>query len=173
MDTQTLPASITGTPDGATFAPQTGLDPGAYRRVAEALGPVLADSYLLFIKTQGLHWNVSGGNFYGVHQLTEKIYQELYEALDVLAERIRALGQPAPASYASYGRMSRIADTESAGAPADQVRGLIADNGILCDTLRAALAVAEEDNDVVTVDLLTQRLGKHEQYGWMLEMLVS
>lgn len=169
----TLPASITGDPDGATFQPQTGLDRDAYRRVAEALGPVLADSYLLFIKTQGLHWNVSGANFYGIHQLTERIYGEIYEALDVLAERIRALGQPAPASYTSYGEMSRLRDEESHGSPGDQVRNLIRDNGILCETLRTALEIAEDTNDVVTADLLTERLGQHEQYGWMLEMLVS
>jgi starvation-inducible DNA-binding protein len=165
--------SKTGNPDGATFKPKTGLKSEAYKSVAKALGPVLADSYQLFIKTQGVHWNMSGPNFYGLHTLTQRQYEELYAALDVLAERIRALGQPAPASYTSYGEMSRIKDEESDGSPDDQVRGLIRDNGILCDTLRDALGTAEDHDDVVTADLLTGRLAQHEQNGWMLQMVVS
>ena len=170
---KSTPPSKTGDPDGATFKPKTGLKSDAYKAAARALGPVLADSYLLFIKTQGVHWNMSGANFYGLHKLTEKQYQELYEAVDVLAERIRALGQPAPASYTSYGEMSRIKDEESDGSPEHQVRGLIRDNGILCETLRTALKIAEDHDDVVTVDMLTARLGQHEQNGWMLQMVVS
>lgn len=163
----------TSDPDGATFQPETGLRAEAYKIVATAMGPVLADSYQLFIKTQGVHWNVSGPNFYGLHQLTQSQYEDLYAAVDVLAERIRALGQPAPASYTRYGEMSRIKDEDSDGSPDDQVRVLIRDNGILCETLRTALEIAEDHDDVVTADLLTSRLAQHEQNGWMLQMIVS
>jgi starvation-inducible DNA-binding protein len=160
-------------PEGAEFQPQTGLERDAYVAVAEAMGPVLADSYQLFIKTQGVHWNVSGPNFYGLHKLTQDQYEDLYEAVDELAERIRALGQPAPASYTSYGQMSRIKDEESDGSPEHQVRVLIRDNGLVCQSLRDAIETAEEHEDLVTVDLLTQRLARHEQNSWMLQMIVS
>ncbi|MFQ3595884.1 MAG: DNA starvation/stationary phase protection protein [Sphingomonadaceae bacterium] len=84
------------------FTPATGLDRKAYAEVAEALGPVLADSYQLFIKTQGVHWNTHGANFYGLHKLTQEQYEDLYAAIDEIAERIRALGATAPASYTNY-----------------------------------------------------------------------
>ena len=156
--------------DPAQFTPETGLKPAEYRKVAEALGPVLADSYQLFIKTQGVHWNVSGANFFGLHKLTEEQYQDLYAAIDGIAERIRALGEPAPATYRAYGEMSHIRDEETRTAPLDQVRMLIRDNGTICKTLRAAIKVSEDNDDVVTADMLTTRLARHEQNGWMLRM---
>lgn len=171
--TTAIAPSRMGDPDGASFRPNTGLKAEAYADVAKALGPVLADSYQLFIKTQGVHWNMSGANFYGLHKLTQSQYEDLYAALDVVAERIRALGRPAPASYTSYGEMSCIKDEESDGSPDNQVGVLIRDNGLLCETLRAALKTAEYHDDVVTADLLTSRLARHEQNGWMLQMIVS
>lgn len=160
-------------PDPARFAPNTGLDRKSYRKVAAALGPVLADSYQLFIKTQGVHWNISGPNFYGLHKLTQEQYEDLYAAIDVIAERIRALGEPAPATYRAYGEMGRIKDEESADDPDVQVGMLIRDNGLLCETLRDAIDQAEKLGDVVTADLLTARLSQHEQNGWMLQMTAS
>lgn len=155
------------------FDPDTGLDTKAYAAVAEALGPVLADSYQLFIKTQGVHWNVRGPNFYGLHKLTEEQYTDLYEAIDEIAERIRSLGQVAPASYTSYGQMSSIRDEENDRSSESQIAMLVRDNGILCRTLREALDVAEKHDDVVTEDLLTERLARHEQNGWMMRMIIS
>lgn len=165
--------STPGEPEGAAFKPKTGLTPKAYSVVAEAMGPVLADSYQMFIKTQGVHWNVAGPNFYGLHKLTEGQYEDLYAAIDKIAERIRALGHPAPASYTSYGKMGRIRDEEGDGSPDQQVHMLIRDNGLLCQTLREACDVAEKNSDVVTADLLTNRLAQHEQNSWMLQMIVS
>jgi starvation-inducible DNA-binding protein len=155
------------------FDPDTGLDAKAYGAVAEALGPVLADSYQMFIKTQGVHWNVHGPSFYGLHKLTEDQYTDLYAAIDEIAERIRALGAPAPASYTSYGKMGEIRDEENDGSMESQVAMLVRDNGILCRTLRGALDVAEKHGDVVTEDLLTERLQRHEQNGWMLRMMIA
>jgi starvation-inducible DNA-binding protein len=157
----------------AEFEPNTGLEPDAYAAVADRLGAVLADSYQLFIKTQGVHWNVSGPNFYGLHKLTQDQYEDLYEAIDEIAERIRSLGQVAPATYRAYGEMGRIRDEESDPTPEAQLQTLVRDNGLLCETLRDAIEVAEEHGDVVTADLLTQRLSRHEQNGWMLRMTVS
>lgn len=161
------------TQTGSNFTPDSGLERKAYAEVAVALGPVLADSYQLFIKTQGVHWNVSGPNFYGLHKLTEGQYQELYEAIDVIAERIRQLGATAPATYTSYGEMSSIKDEQRDSTTHAEVSMLVRDNEILCKTLREALETAEGHNDVVTADLLTERLSKHEQHIWMLRMLIS
>jgi len=169
----TKPKPNTDLADPAQFTPETGLKPAEYRQVAEALGPVLADSYQLFIKTQGVHWNISGANFYGLHKLTMAQYEDLYAAIDEIAERIRSLGEPAPATYRAYGEMSNIRDEETRTALMDQVRTLIRDNGTICKTLRAAIKTSDEMNDVVTVDMLTARLARHEQNGWMLRMSAS
>lgn len=158
--------------DGA-FTPKSGLDADAYKAVADAMGPVLADSYQLFIKTQGVHWNVSGPNFHGLHKLTEAQYQDMYAAIDLIAERIRALGQPAPATYTAYGKLGRIRDEQPEGETIDHVSMLIRDNDLLCQTLRDAVDTADDADDVVTADLLTGRLAKHEQNGWMLRMLLG
>jgi len=155
------------------FTPDTGLKKQAYKKVAEALGPVLAESYQLFIKTQGVHWNVSGPNFFGLHKLTEAQYTDLYAAIDVIAERIRSLGARAPASYSSYGDMSGIRDEEEPASSEAMVKMLIRDNGILCETLRSGIETAEECDDVVTADLLTARLAQHEQSSWMLNMTIA
>lgn len=155
------------------FAPGTGLSEGAYAEVADELGKVLADSFQLFIKTQGVHWNVAGAAFYGVHKLTEQQYGEIYAAIDEIAERIRALGHKAPASYTTYGHLSCISDEDRPIDTGQQVSMLMRDNGLVCQTLRDALDIAEEHGDIVTADLLTRRLGDHEKYVWMLRMQIA
>lgn len=155
------------------FAPGTGLSDKAYADVAKALGHVLADSYQLFIKTQGVHWNVAGASFYGLHKLTEHQYEDLYAAVDLIAERIRALGHKAPASYTTYGKLSRITDEDGTLDAGQQVAMLMRDNGHVCASLREALSVAERHEDIVTADLLTQRLGEHEKSVWMLRMQIA
>ncbi len=166
-------ASGNGRRTAADFDPQTGLGPEAYRAVADALGPVLADSYQLFIKTQGVHWNVAGPNFYGLHKLTQEQYEDLYEAIDEIAERIRALGVAAPATYTAYGEMSCIKDEQRDGSMTAAIEMLASDNAKLCRTLRQAIETAEAHEDVVSADLLTVRLAQHEQNGWMLRMILS
>ena len=152
------------------FEPGTGLTPKAYSMVSEALGRVLADSYQLFIKTQGVHWNVAGASFYGLHKLTQGQYEDLYAAIDVVAERIRSLGHKAPASYTTYGELSIIKDEDKPLEAGQMVAMLTRDNGLLCKTLRSALEIAEQHDDVVTADMLTGRLAQHEQNVWMLRM---
>lgn len=155
------------------FAPGTGLEIKGYEAVATVLGTVLADSYQLFIKTQGVHWNVAGASFFGLHQLTEAQYGELYAAVDEIAERIRALGHKAPASYTTYGKLSRITDEDKATDAGQQVAMLMRDNATVCKSLREALDVAEDHDDIVTSDLLTRRLGQHEKNVWMLRMQIA
>ena len=92
--------------------PKIGMSAEARHEIADKLSVALADSYLLFIKTQGVHWNVTGPTFFGLHKLTEAQYENLYEAIDTLAERMRALGAKAPASYHRYGDLSAIEDKD-------------------------------------------------------------
>ncbi len=155
------------------FEPGTGLSAETYVVVSEALGRVLADSYQLFIKTQGVHWNVAGASFFGLHKLTQAQYEDLYAAIDVIAERIRALGHKAPASYTTYGELSRITDEDRPLDAGQMVSMLMRDNGLVCESLRDALETADELDDVVTVDLLTTRLAQHEQNVWMLRMQIA
>ena len=155
------------------FKIYTGLKSASATKCAEALGRVLADCYQMFIKTQGVHWNVAGPSFYGIHKLTEQQYGDLYEAIDHIAERIRSLGHKAPASYSTYGSLSVIRDEDRPQTAADMIAMLVRDNGLLCKTLRDAVDVADTCNDVVTADLLTGRLAAHEQNGWMLQMHVE
>jgi starvation-inducible DNA-binding protein len=151
----------------------TGLDATSATKCATALGKVLADCYQVFIKTQGVHWNVAGPSFYGIHKLTEQQYGDLYAAIDTIAERIRALGHKAPASYTTYGALSSIRDEDKPKTATDMISMLVRDNGVLCKTLREAIDIADACQDVVTADLLTGRLAVHEQNGWMLQMHVE
>lgn len=167
---KTVETAVTSPSD---FDPQTGLDAQAMQATAEILGRVLADCYQLFIKTQGVHWNITGPSFYGLHKLTETQYQDLFKAIDEVAERIRALGHHAPASYTTYGELATIKDEDRPATPDEMVAMLVRDNGALCKTLREGVEVAERYSDVVTADLLTDRLARHEQNAWMLKMHVS
>jgi starvation-inducible DNA-binding protein len=160
-------------PEAAQFETVTGMNQKSAMSVAKELGHVLADSFQMFIKTQGVHWNVAGGSFYGIHKLTEAQYLELFEAIDHVAERIRALGQKAPASYTTYGKLSKLKDEDEPQTADDMIAMLVRDNGLVCKTLRVAIDVSEKANDVVTADLLTGRLAIHEQNAWMLQMHIA
>ena len=145
----------------------------AKKQVAEKLGIVLADSYQLFIKTQGVHWNVSGPLFYSVHQLTEAHYQNLFSAIDVIAERIRSLGEKAPASYTKYGKLSSIVDKDEPASALDMIEMLAQDHEIVCQSLRAAIDFVEDKTDFVTAGLMTDRLAWHEEAIWMLRSILA
>lgn len=121
------------------FSRSTGITPEDREAIAKALGIVLADTYMLFIKTQGVHWNVTGPAFVSVHELTESHYENMYEAIDALAERIRALGHKAPASYTQYGKLSAISDREDPETAADMLAMLIADHEAAVSNMRSAI----------------------------------
>jgi starvation-inducible DNA-binding protein len=155
------------------FTTKNGISAADRKKIAEALGVVLADTYMLFIKTQGVHWNVTGPTFMGVHKLTEEQYENMYEAIDGLAERIRALGHKAPASYTKYGELSSIRDKDEVQTVQQMLDMLIADHETAVLNMRAATEWCEAKNDYVTADMLTARMSWHEQAVWMLKSMAS
>jgi starvation-inducible DNA-binding protein len=149
-------------------APNTGLSAKQRSDIASALNKVLADSYALYLKTHGYHWNVRGPNFQSLHVLLEGQYQDEWAALDDIAERIRALGELAPQGYAAFGNLSSIKDGDPEQDWEGMFKELKADNETVIATLRAAFPVADEAGDEATADLLTQRLTAHEKHAWMI-----
>lgn len=150
-----------------------GLKKTARREVAEALSRSVADTYTLFASTQGLHWNVQGPLFYSVHKMTEEQYQDMFEAIDDLAERVRTLGFPAPATLSEMAALSAIDELDAGGDVRAQIEQLIAGNERLAQGMRDAVEKAEALNDVKTADLLTERLGVHEENAWMLRATIA
>jgi len=146
----------------------TGLSAKQRSDIAAALNKVLADSYALYLKTHGYHWNVRGPNFQSLHVLLEGQYTEEWAALDTIAERIRALGQLAPQGYAAFGNLSSIKDGDPENDWEGMLKELLADNETVIRTLRDSFPVAEDAGDEATADLFTQRLQAHEKHAWML-----
>ena len=141
--------------------------------IAKALSEALADSFTLYLKTLGVHWNVVGAAFYSLHKLTEAQYEDLDAATDLIAERIRALGHVAPASFADFAKFSVLDSSETLSSADDMIHCLIADNEAVSKRMREFVAIASEADDVFTADMLTARIGKHEQNAWMLRAIVS
>jgi starvation-inducible DNA-binding protein len=148
--------------------------PEANRKsTAEGLSRVLADTYTLYLKTHNFHWNVTGPMFNTLHLMFEEQYTELSTAVDELAERIRALGFPAPGSYADYDRLSDITIAEGVPKADDMIRQLVEGHETVARTARNTFPTAEEGNDESTADLLTQRMQIHEKTAWMLRSLLD
>lgn len=145
--------------------------------IAGALSHFLADSYTLYLKTHNFHWNVTGPMFNTLHTMFEAQYTEQWTALDEIAERIRAIGFPAPGSYAEFARLSSIKDESGADGEVpewkEMVRQLVAGNEAVCRTARKVLATASKAGDEPSVDLMTQRLQAHEKTAWMLRALLE
>ena len=141
--------------------------------IAAGLGRVLADSTVLYAKTHGFHWNVTGPMFNTLHLMFMGQYTELWNALDAIAERIRALGCPAPFGGATYGRLSSIAETQGIPAALEMVRELVLGHEAVARTIRGVMVTAADANDQPTADLLTQRLQIHEKTAWMLRSLLE
>lgn len=148
-------------------------DQAARNEIAETLSRLLADTYTLYLKTHSFHWNVVGPHFVELHKLFEEQYGELADAVDTLAERIRALGSKAPGSYQEFGSLAKIAD-EPGAPPADEmIRQLLEDNVTAARTAQDVVRAAEQRDDISTADLATQRVTVHEKAAWMLESLLK
>ncbi len=153
--------------------PRTGIDAGDAKKLSDGLSRSLAGTYVLYVKTQGFHWNVVGPLFYGLHKLTEEQYQGLAKAVDEIAERIRALGHPAPASLSEFLKLSAVDEMTGRQSAENMVASLIADHETVARTFRELVGIAEKANDVVTADLLTDRIHAHEEAAWMLRSIAS
>uniref|UniRef100_UPI0033417A10 Dps family protein n=1 Tax=Castellaniella defragrans TaxID=75697 RepID=UPI0033417A10 len=141
--------------------------------VVDELSKTLADTYTLYLMTHNFHWNVTGPMFSTLHELFMTQYTEAWNALDAIAERIRALGHYAPGTYAEYARLSSIAEPVAVPAAEDMIRMLVAGNEAVAKTARVAFQRADKANDQPTADLLTQRLDIHEKNAWMLRSLLA
>lgn len=141
--------------------------------VVEGLSRLLADTYTLYLKTHNFHWNVTGPMFLTLHQTFEVQYNELALAVDLVAERIRSLGAPAPGSYREFGRVTSIQEAEEIPPATEMIRALVADHETVVRTARSVFPKAEEAGDEATADLLTQRLHVHEKTAWMLRSLLE
>ncbi len=136
--------------------------------VAEKLKIVLADSYVLYLKTQNYHWNVTGPNFKSLHMLFEEQYTDLSTAVDEIAERIRILGDKAPGSFSAFLALTTLEEAQD-GLTADAMVQDLSDSGAQMGmSLKAALKAAQEAEDEVTVGLIAERMTMHEKNGWML-----
>jgi len=142
-------------------------------KIAEALKPVLAESFQLYILTLNVHWNVTGPLFQAVHTLTEEQYLELATANDDIAERIRTLGAKAPGRLSTYMDLGSIEEGDEDAAAEAMVQSLVDANQTLADRIRPLIGDAGDAGDEVTAGLLTDRLTVHEKAGWMLRAMLG
>lgn len=169
------PAASPGPGDSAP-AIDIGIDAGDRKKIAQALSTYQSDAFTLYLKTHNFHWNVTGPMFNALHLMFEGQYTEQWNALDDVAERIRALGFNAPGSYAEFIRLSSIKEEPGlAQAPdwREMVRQLVVGNEAVCRSARKVLDVADDADDEPTEDLMTQRLQVHEKNAWMLRSLLQ
>jgi len=142
--------------------------------IAEALSRLLADTYTLYLTTHNFHWNVKGPMFNALHKMFMTQYSELWNAVDPIAERIRALGHAAPGSYGQFGKLSSVADAPAEPPKAlDMVSTLVKGHEAVARTAREIFPLVEKAEDQPTMDLLTQRLNVHEKTAWMLRSLLE
>lgn len=136
--------------------------------IADGLSKVLADSYLLYLRTHNYHWNVTGELFHSLHEQFEQQYTELATAVDEIAERIRAVGHKAPGTFKEFHQLTSLEETTEEPEALEMVRRLAEGNEQVLRTAREALEPAREAEDEATIDLLTQRLHVHSKTAWML-----
>lgn len=142
-------------------------------QIVEGLSLLLADSYTLYLKTHNYHWNVTGPMFQTLHTMFETLYNEQWVAVDLIAERIRALGAPAPGTYEEFARLTKIGPVPVNPKAKEMIADLVEGQATVVRTARALFKVAESANDQPTCDLLTQRMQTHEKYAWMLRSLLD
>lgn len=143
------------------------------KKIVGGLSKMLADSYVLYLKTHNFHWNVTGPMFQTLHIMFMGQYTELWNALDPIAERIRSLGYPAPGSYKKFVELASIKEEEGTPAATEMIKQLIAGQEAVVRTARAAFKIADAADDQPTADLLTQRMEIHEKNAWMLRSLLE
>ncbi len=145
-----------------------GISEDLRKEIGDGLARLLADTYTLYVKTHNFHWNVTGPLFNSLHLMFEAQYTELALAVDLIAERIRALGFPAPGSYAQFAKLTSIKEEASVPSAEAMIKQLVHDQETVVRTARSIFPVVDKANDEPTADLLTQRMQIHEKTAWML-----
>jgi starvation-inducible DNA-binding protein len=143
------------------------------QRIAEALGPVLADTYTLLAKTHGFHWNVTGPQFPALHELFEQLYTDLFEAVDDIAERMRAVGVYAPTSLTAFADLSTLPEVREVPDAETMLRLLIADNEAIARQARQVAELAQGADDGASEDLMNARMAAHDKAAWMLRATLA
>ncbi len=150
-----------------------GISEADRQAIAEGLSRLLADSYTLYLKTHNYHWNVEGPMFTTLHLMFEEHYNELALAVDEIAERIRTLGEPAPATYREFAELSSIEEDADHPDATEMIRRLVSGHETVVRTARSIFPTVESANDEPSADLLTQRMQVHEKTAWMLRSLLA
>lgn len=150
-----------------------GIDEATRKQIGDGLARLLADTYTLYLKTHNFHWNVRGPMFNTLHLMFEQQYTELALAVDLIAERIRALDFPAPGSYRQFAALTSLKEEDSVPVAEDMIRILVKDQEAVVRTARSIFPVVDDAHDEPTADLLTQRMQVHEKTAWMLRSLLG
>ena len=150
-----------------------GINPENRGIIVDGLSRLLADSYTLYLKTHNYHWNVTGPMFTSLHTLFEEQYTELAAAVDIIAERIRALGEFAPGSYQAFGQLTAIKEETEVPPAEEMIKNLLTSHEIIIKHARELLQTDAIETDEVSGDLLTQRMEFHEKNAWMLRSLLG
>lgn len=156
-----------------SLAIDIGIDTKTRKAIADGLSKVLADTYTVYLKTHGFHWNVTGPMFQTLHLMFMQQYNDLWMSVDLIAERIRALGFHAPGSYAAFAKHASVKEETGVPTAKNMIKILVKDHERVAKTCRGVLPLADDANDQPTLDLLTQRLQWHEKTAWMLRSLLE
>ncbi len=150
-----------------------GINEANRSKLAGELSKLLADTYTLYLQTHNFHWNVTGPMFQTLHLMFEQQYNEMWMAADLIAERIRSLGYPAPGTYRAFSQLSSIEEIDGVPPAREMIRRLVDGHETVIRTARSIIPVANEAGDELTADLATQRLQVHEKTAWMLRSLLE
>lgn len=156
-----------------TMTINIGISEQARKNMVDGLSGLLADTYTLYLKTHNFHWNVTGPMFHTLHVMFEEEYQELALAVDTIAERIRALGYPAPGTYSEFIRLSNIHEDHGVPHAEEMIRLLVDGHETVSRTARELVPMAQQAQDEASTDLLTGRIQIHEKTAWMLRSMLG
>jgi starvation-inducible DNA-binding protein len=168
-----MTTTVKDSPETTTTPINVGINEKDRRAIANGLTTVLADTYTLYLKTHGFHWNVTGPMFQTLHAMFEEQYRELWAAVDEIAERVRSLGFAAPGSYREFAEQTSIKDAEGVPAAEDMILELVEGHEAVIRSARKIFPKVEKANDQTSADLLAGRLSVHEKTAWMLRSLLS
>jgi len=157
----------------ASMEINTGISGKDREKIAKGLSRLLADTYVVYLKTHNFHWNVTGPMFNTLHLMFMGQYNELWLALDLIAERIRSLGHPAPGTYAEFSKLASITETPGVPKAEQMLKLLVQGNEAVVKTARSILPLSDKASDEPTTDLLTQRMQIHEKNAWMLRSMLE